>query len=360
MNRPKKLIAGAATSLGIVAVLEGACHLLPAQVRGAESTASATAPTGPDWAPTPGGLAVSRLGTTTSVPGWDLQAAGATALGLPGSEVDAFHMRSPGYPAEKGDAVRLVFAGDSCSFGYRLDWDDTFAARLARLRQARFPGTEYQAAACAVPGHSSLQTRTKLEDACMAFEPDVVFISSQFNDAALSDVTDAVRFKVSGAQRLLATLRRSALFSTVSTLLDDDAEPAAASGGSCVSGWLPPGKDLCPDVVKDVNRVSRRDYEANLRAMIAVARSGGARPVLILLPHRADWESGTEYPFHAYRETMRSVAADEGVALVDGPAAMFESGRIPEDLFIDKLHPNPRGAKVLALAIDRALGSEPP
>jgi lysophospholipase L1-like esterase len=57
---------------------------------------------------------------------------------------------------------------------------------------------------------------------------------------------------------------------------------------------------------------------------------------------------------------MAELAADQDVLFVDGTAAVRAAGRPVPSYFSDRVHPNADGARVLALALDRALGSEPP
>ena len=307
------------------------------------------------------------LQQTSAVPGWDLTSAGAAAVGADPAEVDRYTMRSPGYRDPKGDAVRLVLAGDSCSFGYGLAWRDTIAARLARLRSGRASGREYQAASCASPGHSSLQTLVKLEDQCLAFEPDLVVIGNQFNDASLTDEPDRQRFAATFARRSYRWLRSSALLQQLAAVVEQvrgreivDESLVGAEARLCNSGWLPPAPDQCPGVAKTLNRVSLDDYTRNLREMVRLTRANGAVPVFLVFPHRTDLGTAETQLFTPYREAMRALGEQEGVLVVDGPAAVVASGRADTDLFADMLHHKPEGARVLALAIDAALGPGSP
>ncbi len=340
MNRSKKVIF----SLLVPAVLLGG-----SEVFFRVFPVSGTARTGEGWV------------EVSTVPGWDLEAEGNVALNLPASEVDRYLMRSPGYSEPKDEAVRIVAAGDSCSFGFGLQWRDTVIARLARLREARFPDREYQPAACAVPGHTSLQTLAKLEAGCLDFEPDVVIIGNQFNDASLTDMSDEERFDRGTLHRLRRAARASAVVETLADLLLPPPPVAEkkASGG-CHTGWLAPGADLCPATAKTAHRVALPLYVENLHRMIDLVRERGGAPVLLAFPHRSDSTATEHYDFHDYRAAMKEVADAEGVTFVDGTAAFAKAGKSPTDLFTDMVHPSAEGARVLALAIDRTLGSEAP
>ncbi len=291
-----------------------------------------------------------------AVPGWNLEPAGDNFE--PRYTMDANRMRSPGYPEPKGDAARVVFAGTSCMFGYKLEWDDTIAADFARLRKRSDPRRQYQVASCAAPGHSTLQTYLKLRDECLEWTPDFVVIDSLYNDASLALIADRDRFGQHAVGRARAALEWFASFRVLQSALrppvpviDYTQLPPA-----CVGGWLPPARDPCPQLKKEYPRVSLADYVASLSEIVALVRRAGAEPVLVIMPHVTDGvASDGAYAFHDYRDAMRNVATDTATTLIDArsvlPGLLSGSGG-NNDLMLDPVHPNARGAWAIAKLFD--------
>ncbi len=113
-------------------------------------------------------------------------------------------------------------------------------------------------------------------------------------------------------------------------------------------------------------------FRRNLRTMISVARSAGARAVLATTPHPCTEENlrarpelftylpgflpnltfaGARDAFDRYNDAVRSVAREEGAPLADA------AREIPTDpeLFVDHVHFNPRGADLFARVVADAI-----
>jgi hypothetical protein len=86
-------------------------------------------------------------------------------------------------PLEKdANEVRVLFLGDSVTFGWRLDIDDTFVERTERTLGERFPGKRIRCINAGVPAYSLLQGWRLLETEGFGFEPDLVVASFGPND----------------------------------------------------------------------------------------------------------------------------------------------------------------------------------
>lgn len=294
-----------------------------------------------------------------AVPGWNLVPTGDNFE--PGYTMDAYRMRSPGYPEPKGKAARVAFAGTSIMFGYKLEWDYTIAANFVRLRQSSDPRREYQVASCAAPGHSTLQTYLKLRDECLDWGPDFVVIDSLYNDASMVPISDRDRFGQHAVGRARAALEWFASFRVLQSALrppvpviDYTQLPPV-----CVGGWLPPSRDFCPQVKKEHPRVALDDYAIHLAEIVALVRRAGAEPILVMMPHITDGvASDGAYAFHSYRDAMRTVATETDTALIDArsilPGVLSGTGG-NNDLMLDPVHPNARGAWAIARLFDAAV-----
>jgi lysophospholipase L1-like esterase len=130
--------------------------------------------------------------------------------------------------------------------------------------------------------------------------------------------------------------------------------------------------DAAVDVWKDPPatepRVSLEDYETNLRHFCRTLRERDVRVLLVTPPpfrwtdrmremygkppYDPDDPDGFSVVLIDYAAVVRKVAAEEGATLVDAWAA-FEAYDAEEDqsmdeLFLDGMHPNERGQKIIA------------
>lgn len=288
-----------------------------------------------------------------AVPGWDVQ---PPSLRMEDQQapINARHMRGPDYPAPKAAGeVRVLLVGDSAIFGWRLPWEETMAAELERRREARFPDLDYQVNACASPGHSTAQSLVKLRAHGLPFQPDVVVIGNMNSDGTLWTMTDRERFGLGPPGLLARGLRELALYRLLrnARLRHALAHPGAAQPVPG-AGPLRPGEG--------VPRVPPEEYRENLRALIALSRAAGARPLLLRPPTQARMRGGPPPPGQAsYPEILAEVARQERVELADGEAAFRDRGG-GEELWLSPVHPSARGARLLGALLDEALGPTPP
>lgn len=280
------------------------------------------------------------------VPGWDIDPIGREQWETTYT-TNRWHMRGPDHPEVKAAGVkRVIFVGDSSVFGVLLDWPDTFSARFERLRESATPGVDWQVANCACPGHTTEQSRRKLERDCLAFEPDYVVIANQFSDATFERTSDLERFGLAREVGLTRVAERAAAYRLVrNTWLRARGPESLVPHVIPQMGTVQHGK---------VRRVPVVDYDANLRRMIASVRQAGAVPVLLLLASQEDLEVGAYMPSAEYREAMRRIAAEEGVILADA-SVRFAALPPLDGLFMDKVHPGKVGASLLALLLNETV-----
>jgi lysophospholipase L1-like esterase len=97
--------------------------------------------------------------------------------------VNALGMRGPERaPAKPPDAARILLLGDSFAFGWGVEQEETFAARLERLLTERVGPVEVWSAA--VPGWTTDQQYLYLRAQGWAFAPDLVLLAAGENDLA--------------------------------------------------------------------------------------------------------------------------------------------------------------------------------
>lgn len=204
--------------------------------------------------------------------------------------------RGPVWPEAASEAGKIVLClGDSCTFGFRVDEDQTFPAQLQRnLRENGWANATV--INMGVPGYSSYQGKVLLARILEARRPDAIVISFGANDHEADLLSDAK--KARRGDSLMRRARRVLDRLALTRLL---------------AGPQETGRTLPGDTPAEV-RVSPEEYRANLLEMIELSRQQGATPYLLdlalMAPH--------------LRQLLASVAAESGATLLDGAAILKE------------------------------------
>ena len=240
-------------------------------------------------------------------------------------------------------SFRIVCAGDSVTFGYRVPRVYThknqgtlgglsYPLLLEKWLRAANPGRTIEVIPLATPGYSSHQGLAWLRRDIGWLQPDVVTACFGWNDIGLRSQSDA------------ATMKTDWLSVTARRLLSHSQALVHASR------WLRFRRGTPrPDTVR---RVSRERYVDNLLEMARLARGHGASPVLIGSVYRDRVAHPPEGDvIGADRAALRDAAREAGVPYL-------EVGELTEDaypanarLFEEHIHPNHRGHRVLAVAL---------
>jgi lysophospholipase L1-like esterase len=172
---------------------------------------------------------------------------------------------------------RALFLGDSNTYGYCLDSDETFVAETNR----RLADTH--SLNLGVSGYSSYQGYQSLLKFGDQMKPDVLFISFNFNDRRLlldPDIADGRKTfgRMHMAGRISAFAELSYLFSGARYLTNKINPPEPA-----VLGYLPKA-----DIGTLGPRVDAESYRANLTRMAKWARERGIAVFFILLGDNPD------------------------------------------------------------------------
>jgi lysophospholipase L1-like esterase len=273
---------------------------------------------------------------------WDLTLVSTNAQGL----------RYPRPVGRKAPgAFRIVCAGDSVTFGYRVprvlprspdDYDPSWlpytALVEARLRAAN-PGRTIEVIPLAVPGYSSHQGRAWLTRDIASLEPDIVTACFGWNDIGRRAQTDRQMMSTSpfqvAARGLLAHSQ------------------AAMHLGLWLRGRRTGAGAVTPapaGVRADATmRVPRDEFVENLLAMASLARGQKATPVLIGPVYRDRVSHPPEGDdIAAHRTALREAAVREGILYFEIPELTEDAHPGNAVLFEEHIHPNHKGHKLMA------------
>jgi lysophospholipase L1-like esterase len=255
-------------------------------------------------------------------------------------------------PKPRG-TFRVLCAGDSVTFGFGVpqialkrpqdrppDWLP-YPARVEKALRAANPGRAVEVAPLAVPGYSTHQGLAWMRRDLRALAPDLVTVLYGWNDIGLRAEPDAAAMRTDAwsvfARGLLA--RSQALLRLWSAL-------HARGGGGSVGP------------VRGVPRVDRDGYVANVRAMTEVARAAGAAVVVIGPVYRDRVEYPPEGDWIAERRTaLRAAMEAAGVPYLEVPELTEASWPGNEPLFLEHIHPNQKGHRLLAERLLAFLGA---
>lgn len=254
---------------------------------------------------------------------------------------------------------RILTVGDSNTYGLYVDPGQAYPKVFERLWNATHPTDPIEVMNLGYPGMNSSKLRRALPRMLTTFRPDLVTVMVGVNDLwtvpePVGDerptLTDHL-WRYSRVYRLLFMIRRSLAAPTLSLV----PEKLDRLEGHGIARYGHEALDLDyravgPDTVLSP---SRPDLEANLQAMISIARRAGSTLVLVTYPA----ENGVYYA--GPNRVMRQVAVRSGAPLVDvGPSFLPDCAQGPcAELFPDA-HPTAKGhllaAKILVHALDRA------
>jgi lysophospholipase L1-like esterase len=264
---------------------------------------------------------------------------------------NAEHLRHPRplRPKPSG-AFRVVCAGDSVTFGYRVprvyrrrenDLDQMpYPRRLEQALREANPGRDVEVVALAVPGYSSHQGLLWLGRDLARLQPDLVTLCFGWNDIDRRTATD--RQTMPGAWLHVAARRLvpgSQALMHAGLWLREQRSRSAAGGPAA-----------------RVMRVPRHEFVENMLGMARLAREAGAEVALVApiygnpVAHPPEGED-----IAGHREALRAAAATAGLPFLEVPELTEKAYPGNAPLFEEHIHPNHRGHRLLAERLARFL-----
>jgi len=240
-------------------------------------------------------------------------------------------------PVEKpAGQVRILFVGDSCTFGFGLMHDQTFVDMTEKLIQKKLPGVNVECINAGVPGYTIVQGWRFVETRGLDFQPDLILAAFGWNE------------KKHWMPRDDLETYKDRKRSTPPSLL--------AKSEICQQLWkrmLPAPKRVDP-----VPRVNTEGYEFMLQRMYELAEARGIEFVPIVLPilknfeaqddaHVSDYQN-VEYAWGRQAEPFGPEELVRHIDLVPAFRSSITGKITTAELFMDGVHTWPYGNEVIA------------
>jgi lysophospholipase L1-like esterase len=280
--------------------------------------------------------------------------------------INARGLRGPVIPYKRiPGRLRLLFLGDSITFGFGVEDSEVVAARVAaRLNDSALPTEVINSS---VPAYNTEQEVAYLETEGIRYAPDWVVVGVCWND--ISDKAD-VRVSPEGwliADASTSPTRAGRAMESAFAYAARNALKRSRLMYAALQGWRALPQLSRPDAVaalrsdvlegRETPRVA--DGWAHLgealARLAALSRARGFRAILVAFPIPLAVERS--FPHSMYPARLRELAASTGLPMINLQEAFHAAYRGHESLFIayDGDHPNPTGHDIAAREIARFL-----
>jgi lysophospholipase L1-like esterase len=234
------------------------------------------------------------------------------------------------------DTFRIIFLGDSFTFGTGVRLEDTFVKQVERLLNQAGAAREYQAINFGVPGYDTREEVLLLEHKCPKFSPDLVVIVMFLNDGHGGYSDEVFNVDVDEADALARISRIYRALRLAARRGDAEQE--------LIESWSSSFRDDSPSwagIRKALKRAADLSREGEFDLAVVIF------PVMYWLDE--------SYPFQDAHATIAAYVESLGLPVLDlFPAFRGEDG---PSLWVhaSNQHPNERGHAIAGRAISEFL-----
>jgi lysophospholipase L1-like esterase len=232
--------------------------------------------------------------------------------------------------------VRILALGDSCTYGWGVGQEETYAKVLERKLNRNGGGERYEVINAGVIGYSLAQELKYLVKDGAAWNPDLVLVSHTFNEGnrVNPDSAPAIKEKVFASMRLKNVLRNIALYHFVVEYNFAEQYAKLAARITEDPTWI------------DEEYFAR--YERQLQEIVDFtrAREMAVAFLITVTKHQVD---GDPVVYSRHQQAMMRVGERNGVPVVN----LLEPFRKERhrDLYLDGGHPAEVGHQIMAETI---------
>ena len=263
--------------------------------------------------------------------------------------------RGAAYPeAKPAGTFRILVLGDSCTFGFKVADAEAWPAVLEQRLNASGRFVPVEVINGAVPGTTLFQHLMVFRSRLARFRPDLVIDWSAPNwNPSIKLFRDRMKdppFTVA----LQRPLRRLALYRLLQKAIKKGPTEKAF-----YEAYHAPRESMADESLREVNEGFLTDYAADLEDLRALSRERGFDLVFTNYPSRdavRDRSLGPPRYDSPHMTALDAFCRRYGYPLIDQIAAERAAG--DADLFLDTVHPTPRGHALIAEIVERRLVAE--
>jgi lysophospholipase L1-like esterase len=264
--------------------------------------------------------------------------------------VNDLGFRGSSLSEDRGGRHRVLFVGDSFTFGEGVHEQDTFVARLSKLLEQRVAdGNGVQLINLGQPGHNPANELKILEQLAPQSNAELVVLVLTPNDWPSQYIAEMHGVEVRG--QYTALYQPNPLYHASRMLWWFDAQ------------WrnyrLNRALEAAFDDVPQVLATDVQSREKACRTILEirdVARRQGAEFTAVVLPELLRLEAD-RYPYAFIHESVVALGRQEGFPVVDLQPDFI--GRDPEELWVHRVdhHPNDQAHRIIAERLARDLAA---
>lgn len=240
--------------------------------------------------------------------------------------------------------TRILFLGDSCTFGYGVDYKDAFVDRSEVELRKQFPALDLECINAGIPAYTLFQGWRLLEIEGFDLDPDVIVMCFGGAEPTYWDnLSDLEHYGHWLASRPPSWLQWSRICQITRRVMTPLPKPREKS-------WSRPSRKP---------RLTPYEFELLLN-MICQKSSTRQIPVIFLVwPFRVQVD-GTEPGHTQWQEVALSMMQRKDITVVDLSVYFREAlqDQDPDDLFIDSGHTTAEGHAVVTRGVVEVLGRQ--
>ena len=180
--------------------------------------------------------------------------------------------------------VSILFLGDSSTFGWRMNYEQTFPYLLQKMLTKNL-SKDVRIIIGGIPGYSSFQSLLLFKEISRKINPDIVVIYLSNNELSMADNSDCERFKMSESFLWLKTvLNLSSLYQFMQNQINKP-----------ISFYT--SKPITLEQLYNMpTRVSLEEYRQNILEIMGLSYNNMATPVLLTVPSNLEFLSMLDIP----------------------------------------------------------------
>jgi hypothetical protein len=261
--------------------------------------------------------------------------------------INAFGFRDKKYRRRKANKSRIIFVGDSITYGWGVALEETYHKQLERVLSER--GLDVDVMGMGIPGYNTIQEYYLLKETVLDFKPDILILQIAPNDFERTVSVKAYRegkkltltpyhdysipFVIKKTKFTYFLMRNSHLFKLINLRLY----------------WFN-NKRASDHIYPDVFLLGEEDSFRYLGKIKKLLARENIRFAVVIFPFQL---RGNIYSFASLHERIHLELKKMQVPYIDLFDEFNANG--VEDIWIERRHPNEHGHRLASLAIRKFL-----